>query len=123
MMLAGRAPMRRDAGRIRTLWAKTASGASVSNAASAAWSPARSLESSSIPARDTLACTASMQRVVAGAAVGQVVAVDHGDDDVVEAEALDGVGEALGLGRVGSGGRLERLDGTEPAAARAARRS
>jgi hypothetical protein len=37
---------------------------------------------------------------LAGSAVGEVVAVDGGDDDVVEVEAADGFGEAIGFGGV-----------------------
>ena len=37
---------------------------------------------------------------VLGPAVGQAVAVDRGDDDVVEAELGQGVGDAPGLERV-----------------------
>ena len=60
--------------------------------------------------------------VVPGAAVGQVVAVDDRDHDIVQPQPLDRVGQPLGLVRVRRRRRLQRLDRAEPATARAALR-
>ena len=54
--------------------------------------------------------------IVPRAAVGQVVAVDDRDHDIVEPQPLDRVGQPLRLVRVRRRRRLERLDRAEPAA-------
>ena len=62
---------------------------------------------------------ADRRRVVAGAAVGQVVAVDRGDDDVRETHPVRGLGEAKRLERVRRGVRLARVHVAVAACARA----
>src|SRR3972149_2960049 len=55
--------------------------------------------------------------VVRAATVGQVVAVHHGDHDVLEMHPLDRVGQVLGLRFVGRLGGAERLNAAEATAA------
>src|SRR5690606_36972447 len=58
-------------------------------------------------------------RVVAGAAVGQIVAVDGRQHDVFQAHELDGARRVLDLVRVEPAARVARVDGAELTRARA----
>ena len=102
------------------LWLKT-SGRSARTVASASSStPRKSGVSTSTEASGSFALEgADRGRVVAGAAVGDVVAVDRGDDDVLQAHLRGRLREAERLERVGRRARLARVDVAVAARARA----
>ncbi len=58
-------------------------------------------------------------RDVRGAAVEQIVAIDHREDDVLQLEPRDGPGHVLRLAAVDGAARVAGGDGAEAAAARA----
>ena len=60
-----------------------------------------------------------MRADVLGAAVEEVVAVDHRHDDVLELEPRDGARDVLGLAHVDGAARIAGGDRAEAAAARA----
>jgi hypothetical protein len=56
---------------------------------------------------------------VLGAAVQQVVAIDHGQDGVLELELCQRLADVLGLARIDSAARIARFHRAEAAATRA----
>ena len=92
------------------LWLKTSGRAASTVASASSSTPRKSGVSTSTVAAGQLGVERADRRgVVAGAAVGEVVAVDRGDDDVLEPHLLRGLREAERLERVGRRSGLPEL--------------
>ena len=111
------APARYMRGTVSTLWENT-SGAAARTMSRASGTPRKSGVSTST----AVSAVALVDGVddggeVAGAAVGEVVAVDRGDDGVAQPHGGHRLGDVVGLVDVDPGRRSPRGDGAEPAAA------
>ena len=102
------------------LWLKTSGRAASTVCSASSSTPRKSGVSTSTVASGSFALErADRRRVVAGAAVGDVVAVDRGDDDVLELHLRRGLREPQRLERVGRRLGLAGVDVAVAAGARA----
>ena len=102
------------------LWLKTSGRAPITVCSASSSTPRKSGVSTSIVASGQLRLDrADRRRVMAGALVGHVVAVDRGDDDVLQPHLLRGLREPQRLERVDGLARLAGVDVAVAAGARA----
>ena len=118
-------PCRRASARCRRrtvsmLWLKTSGRAPITVCSASSSTPRKSGVSTSTDACGQLRLDrADRRRVVRGAPVGDVVAVDRGDDDVLQLHLRRGLRDAQRLERVGRRVGLARVDVAVAAGARA----